>query len=683
MSRKLFIVVNNDFFFISHRLQIGIAALKHGYDVTIVSKNTGRKKEIESYGLKFKHIKFNRSKTDVIFKLLNIYSLYRLYKREKPDIIHHVTIYCCILGSFAAKLAKSKNVVNAISGGGYNFSNDRNGILQKILRAFMQLCFSSPKYHYILQNKDDFIAFMNYNNASSSENYHLIKGSGVNLNEFSYHEPVKKDKLQVLLPARILLDKGIIEFIEAAKILKDEFQDSVEFIIMGYFDKKNGARISKKKLLRLIDNKYIRWHDFSKEIIRHLANSDIVVLPSYREGLPKSIIDACAIGRPIVTTDAYGCRDCVVEGYNGYIVPVKNSEALAEKIKLLLEDEQSRIRMGKNARLFAEQNFSIDKVVDEHLKIYNEVQQLSYKVTTKNAEKSKHPNTNTTEDKPLYILSFDIEQWFDILGYKDKDRNVDINKEENRKRDRKILYDTMDVIFDGLEKYNHKATFFVVGALAKQYPDLIRKISEKYEVGSHSMNHGLVYKMEKKEFRTDLLDSIHTIEDIIGKKVRCYRAPGLSIHNEQSWTFDMMSEAGIEIDSSLTNVALASYGNFRNVAKEPFILRHNGIEIKEMPAVSKYPILFSAGGYFRFLNYGTIKHMTKRSDYIMAYFHPRDFTANQPMLSDISLVRKFKSYYGLREQAHKFDKGLSDFTFADIDQANRMIDWAKVPKLDV
>ncbi|MDR0789410.1 MAG: glycosyltransferase [Bacteroidales bacterium] len=669
-SLKLFIVVNNDTFFLSHRLPIALAALREGYDVTIVTKDNGYKDKIESYGLKFKNLNFNRSKRDVIFKVGNIYKLYKIYRKERPDIIHHVTLYCSIIGCCAAKLAGTSSAVNAISGGGYNFTNGRNGLKQKVLRFVMNMVFRNKNYHYILQNNDDLAEFKQSNH-SPLENYHLIKGSGVSLMDFSYQEPTTKEKLRVLLPARILWDKGIREFIAAATILKDKFLNSVEFIILGHFDKQNGANVSKKELFSLIDNQYIKWIDFSPKIIYHLTNADIVVLPSYREGLPKSLIDACAIGRPIITTNTHGCKECVLDGYNGYIVPVKDSKALAQKIELLLNDEQKRREMGKNSRLFAEANFNIESVIEKHLEIYN-VLTSSPSIIVKENKKILTAD-RVIADKPLRILSFDIEQWFDIL---DRDKAVEDNGD-------KRIYEGVDLLLQFLEKHSYKATFFVVGDIAKQYPDLVRQIAEKYEIGTHSMHHKLVYEMERDEFRTDLFESIHTIEDVIGKKVKYYRAPGFSLHNEQSWTFDIMSEAGIEIDSSLTNAVTASYGHFHGIVKEPFILNHNGIEMKELPFVSQFPVLFSAGGYFRLLNYRAIKRMTKHSDYLMSYFHPRDFDFRQPMLSDVSLMRKFKSYYGLRNTAGKFDKWLSDFEFTDIGTAIQRIDWAKVPKIDV
>ncbi|MDR1846953.1 MAG: polysaccharide deacetylase family protein [Bacteroidales bacterium] len=272
----------------------------------------------------------------------------------------------------------------------------------------------------------------------------------------------------------------------------------------------------------------------------------------------------------------------------------------------------------------------------------------------------------------MNVLTFDIEEWFHLL-----DGAIYSNSYESR------LKRNTDTILEILEKHNTKATFFIIGSVAKQYPDVVKTIAAKYEIGSHSMNHKLVYTMKREAFRVDLQDSIHTLEDITGKKIKYYRAPGLSIHKEQIATFDIMAENGIEIDSSLTSAHFYSYGRIKNIPQEPFLIKRQGFEIKEFPVVSKYPILFSVGGYFRLFGYKAIKKMTQNSKYITSYFHPRDFDAGQPMLQGLSLLRRFKSYYGLKQTKGKLDKWLTDFNFIDLDMASQSIDWLKVPVVNL
>lgn len=373
MKKALFIVVNVDWFFLSHRLPIALAAKEKGYRVTIVSKDTGKREEIEALGLRFINVEFERSGANPLHELRCIKILYKIYKLEKPDIIHHVTLKASLLGCLAAKLSGIKRVVNAISGFGYNFTDERTGIKQRIIRTMMNMAFKSKKFHFIFQNPDDINQFMKFNFVSESQ-IHLIKGSGVDLNKFTYEKPISKEKVQVILPARMLYDKGIIEFIQAAKKIKDKVVDKAEFVLVGDCDTINLSGIKEEDIKREIDVPFLNWIGFKKDIFSVIKNSDIVVLPSYREGLPKSLIEACAVGRPIVTTDVEGCRECVIEGYNGYLVPAKNIETLSEKMEDLINDPEKRTRMGLNGRILAEKNFAIDFVIREHLRIYKDLE---------------------------------------------------------------------------------------------------------------------------------------------------------------------------------------------------------------------------------------------------------------------------------------------------------------------
>jgi glycosyltransferase involved in cell wall biosynthesis len=209
-----------------------------------------------------------------------------------------------------------------------------------------------------------------------SERIHLIKGSGVDLSKFTFEREIIKDKVRLILPARMLIDKGIIEFIEAAKKIKEKVFAKAEFWLVGDCDTANLAGISEENLLKMLDGSYIQWIGFKKDMFQVMKEADVVVLPSYREGLPKSLIEAAAVGRPIITTDTQGCRECVIDCYNGYLVPVKDTEVLSQKMELLINDAEKRKEMGKNSRLLAEKKFSLDKVVKKHLEIYKNLLQL-------------------------------------------------------------------------------------------------------------------------------------------------------------------------------------------------------------------------------------------------------------------------------------------------------------------
>lgn len=372
MNKTICIVVNIDWFFLSHRLPIALAAKERGYAVVILTKDTGRKNEIESRGLGFVDIPFERSGTNPLHEIKCIYLLYKYFRQRRPDIIHQVTLKAALLGSVAAKFARVHSVVNAISGFGYNFTEGRNGIRQKIIKGMMQLAFKSKSFNYIFQNPDDVQDFSSLNFVPS-HHIHLIKGSGVDLSVFTYNPEVTKEIVRLVLPARMLFDKGVVEFIHAAKKIKEVVSAKAEFLLVGDCDTTNLAGIAEEALRQMEDEIYIRWCGFQKDMFEVVKNADIVVLPSYREGLPKSLIEACAVGRPIITTDTQGCRECVVDGYNGFLVPVKNVEQLADKMKVLILDQELRAEMGRNSRLLAEKEFSITSVVEKHLAIYKEL----------------------------------------------------------------------------------------------------------------------------------------------------------------------------------------------------------------------------------------------------------------------------------------------------------------------
>jgi polysaccharide deacetylase family protein (PEP-CTERM system associated) len=244
----------------------------------------------------------------------------------------------------------------------------------------------------------------------------------------------------------------------------------------------------------------------------------------------------------------------------------------------------------------------------------------------------------------------------------------------------------VDKILAFLDESDNAATFFILGWVAEKYPDIVKQIHDNgYEIGSHSYMHQLVYSQSPGEFKEDLRRSIQLLEDITGEKVRYFRAPGFSITKENLWSFEIIHELGIEIDCSVFPASRAHGGLPSYGYSKPSILNYNGISIKEMPinthSFLRQNIVFSGGGYFRLLPYDLIKQWTKKSEYVMSYFHPRDFDPGQPRIKGLSLHRKFKSYVGLKGAEKKLYKWLTDFDFMDIKTAKTLIDWEKVKKI--
>jgi polysaccharide deacetylase family protein (PEP-CTERM system associated) len=282
----------------------------------------------------------------------------------------------------------------------------------------------------------------------------------------------------------------------------------------------------------------------------------------------------------------------------------------------------------------------------------------------------------------MHILSFDIEEWFHILDNDSTKTAVEWKKYESR------IHANMDRILSILEENNAKATFFCLGWIAETYPEVIKEIaSQGYEIGTHTRMHQLIYEQSPDEFANDVEYSVKTLEDLTGKKVKYFRAPGFSIRESEKWAFEVLIENGIEVDCSIFPAPRAHGGFPSYKTPTASILKYNGIELKELPinyvSLLGKSVIFSGGGYFRLFPYLLIKRWTERSDYVMSYLHPRDFDADQPIIEELSRIRKFKSYVGLKGARAKLEKWLTDFDFVDIRTAVEKIDWGKVPIVEL
>lgn len=375
--KKLFIIVNVDWFFLSHRKEVALAAQGAGWDVTIVTADTGKLKDIEAKGLKVINLPMSRSGKNLLEELGTFRFLYNLYKREKPEVVHHVGMKTILWGTLAAKQAGVNGVVNAVSGLGGFFAEDNKSIFAKMVPKVLRVSHNRENLLVIFQNNEDKELYVK-NRIIKEEQARYIKGSGVDLKEFCYTpEPVvnenSENKLRVILTARMIVEKGIFILTEAAEKLRSKYEDKVEFLLVGGIDDHPGA-ITKEQLDAVCDGKYIQWLGYRTDVKELLQSSHIVAFPSYyMEGLPKSLIEADAIGRPVITCNSVGCKEAVIDGYNGYLIPTKDVDALVEKLDILLSDAKLRQEMGRNSRKYAEENFSLDVVIERHLNIYQEL----------------------------------------------------------------------------------------------------------------------------------------------------------------------------------------------------------------------------------------------------------------------------------------------------------------------
>jgi len=369
---KLLMVVNEDRFFLSHRKEIALAASKNNFDVTVLTKDTGHFKEIQDLKLKVHDLPINPTGMNLKEEWRTFQFLYKFYKREKPDIVHHVGLKNILWGGLAAKLAGIKGIVNAVSGLGGLFNGGKISIVTKGILLIMRFSNNRKGVRVIFQNNDDMSIFL-ANNVVKTEQIEFTKGSGIDLQEYHYASPVDERPIKIIFTARMVKEKGICDLIEAAELLKPRYENKVQFLLCGRLTP-NQSGVTNEYMQQHCDGKYICWLGERNDIHQLLENSHIMAFPSYyREGVSKSLIEASAIGRPIVTCNSVGCKDVVDNGINGYLIEPKNPKMLAEKLEILIVDKTLREEMGKAARKKAEREFSIQTVIDTHLKIYNQL----------------------------------------------------------------------------------------------------------------------------------------------------------------------------------------------------------------------------------------------------------------------------------------------------------------------
>lgn len=372
MDKKLFMVVNVDWFFLSHRKEIALAAQKAGWEVAIVTADTGRLKEIEALGLRTVDLPMSRSGMNILQELRTLHFLWKLYRKERPDVVHHVGMKTILWGTLAARFARVRGVVNAISGLGGFFAEENKGLLARLMPKVLRFAHHRKNLLCIFQNDDDKGLYIKHGIISAGQ-ARFIKGSGVNLNDFRYTPEPEEGKLKVVLTARMIVEKGIFVLTEAAEKLRPKYGEAVEFQLIGGLDDHPGA-ITEEQLQEVCDGQYIRWLGYRTDVKALLMQCHIVAFPSYyMEGLPKSLIEADAVGRPVITCNSVGCKEAVIDGYNGFLIPTRDVDALAEKLNRLLSDKMLRRQMGRNSREYAEKYFSIDSVVEKHLAIYKEL----------------------------------------------------------------------------------------------------------------------------------------------------------------------------------------------------------------------------------------------------------------------------------------------------------------------
>lgn len=276
----------------------------------------------------------------------------------------------------------------------------------------------------------------------------------------------------------------------------------------------------------------------------------------------------------------------------------------------------------------------------------------------------------------MNILTIDVEEWFHLLG------NDSTKSEEQWMNYEVRIYENMERIFQILEDTDTQATFFIIGWVARTYPDVVKRIAEKYEIGSHTMSHQLVWEQSKNEFKNDVDSSIKLLQDLTGQPIKCFRAPGFSIRATEPWAFETLHDLGIEVDCSIFPARHAHGGFPTYGTAQPAIFDYKGKQIKEFPISGKsilgHHLIYQGGGYFRLFPYWLVKKWAlEDNDYLLSYIHPRDLDAGQPVIQGLPFSRRFKSYVGIRHAEEKLRRFLTEFKFTDLATGVRQYDWDK------
>ena len=351
---------------------VAVAAKAEGFDVHVAAPFDEDVEKIIEHGFHYHKIELDRKGQNPYNELKLFFCLFKLLAKLKPDIAHFITIKPIIYGGIAARFVKLKLVVMAISGLGTVFINNslKSKIRQILVLGLYKLAFRQKCINTIFQNPYDQEFFVSKNLVKLKDSI-IIPGSGVDLSVYKV-TPEPSPNVVVLMVSRLLIDKGVYEFARAANELYLR-GIKVEMRVIGDIDTGSETSLSREDVLKLSQIKNLNFLGYCDDIASAYASSNIACLPSYREGLPKSLIEASACGRPIVTTDAPGCRDAIVQEKTGLMVPTRNANLLADALERLIVNPVLRQKMGVEARNFAEQKFSLTKVIEQHLNIYSKI----------------------------------------------------------------------------------------------------------------------------------------------------------------------------------------------------------------------------------------------------------------------------------------------------------------------
>lgn len=371
-NKKLLFIINHLDWFWSHRLPLAQGAQKAGWNVSVAVTGASKDQRLKEGGFRGLELPPSEQGFGPLTLLSIIWGVHRLMAKEKPDLVHAITLKYAFITGLAGLFHKNVKLVHTIAGLGYLFSSasKQARILRFLIGPLLKLALKRKNTQIIFQNPDDQALLIKCGFVSEAQ-CHLIRGSGVNISQF---EAVPEPDIQpplIIMPTRLVRDKGISVFVEAARIIKARGLEA-RFQIAGGVTANNPLAISQSQMEQMVANGAAEWLGKISDMPKLFADCAFVVYPSYyREGIPKVLLEACATGRPIITTDHPGCREAVDHKGNGLLVPVKDAEATADAIEFLLKDPALRKAMGEKSRQKAEAEFDVDIIVAQTLSVYN------------------------------------------------------------------------------------------------------------------------------------------------------------------------------------------------------------------------------------------------------------------------------------------------------------------------
>ncbi|MEQ3499763.1 glycosyltransferase family 4 protein [Tenacibaculum sp. SSH1-16] len=359
------ILLNTSWYIYNFRKKLIKKILEEGYNVVAIAPKDEYSKKLVDLGCDFEHVKMDSKSKNPIKDIKLSYEVYKILKRKKIDVLLNFTIKPNVYGSFASRFLNIK-CINNVAGMGTLFSE--GAISRYIFKALFK--YSQKKVDCVFfQNPDDLEEFLS-NKIIEKKKAKLLPGSGVNLEEFDYKPSKQNDKVVFLLVARMIYPKGVVELVEAGKKIRERGYVSFEIQLLGELGVNNPNAIEKSEFDKICSYDFVNYLGKTDNVRKVLEKGNVIVLPSYyREGTPKSLLEALAVGRPIITTNMPGCKETVVDGLNGYICHPRNINSLAEKMqKVLTLSYEDRLEMGKQSRMIAEKKFDERIVIDKYLK---------------------------------------------------------------------------------------------------------------------------------------------------------------------------------------------------------------------------------------------------------------------------------------------------------------------------